>query len=139
MKSPTSFFLTALVLIALVAIPLSAQTNVSGTLRITIPVEFTVDAQKLPAGDYIVARVFDNSIQLRRVNGGKAVVTLTAIAGGGNQVQGPMLVFHRYGDRYFLTQVWLGKSDTGRQLFASAEEIELARNQSQQRLIVASH
>ena len=140
MKTSTFLVLIALVLIPVLTIPLHAQSsNVSGTLRITIPVQFTVGTQRLSAGDYVITSVFDSSIRLQNVNDAKAIVVLTALAGGGITVQGPKLVFHRYGDRYFLTEVWLGKGDTGRQLFASAEEIELARTQSQQRVIVAGH
>jgi hypothetical protein len=140
MKTSKLLGLLVLVLLSLITIPLFAQSmNVSGTLRIKIPVQFTVNTQTLPAGEYIVARVFDNSIQLKNIDGGNAVVALTSTLGGGIQIQGPKLVFNRYGNRYFLTEVWLGKADTGRQLFASAEEIELARIQSQRRLIVAGH
>jgi len=140
MKTPTFLILIGLVLIAAVTIPLHAQSsNVSGTLRFPVPVQLIVGTETLPAGDYIVGSVFDSSIRLQNLNGGEAVVVLTALAGGGNQVQGAKLVFHRYGDRYFLSEVWLNKSDIGRQLFASSQEIELARTQSQQRLIVAGH
>jgi len=140
MKVSTLFILSASFLLAALTIPLHAQSaNVSGTLRFSIPVQFTVGTEKLPAGDYIVGSLSDNSIRLQNRDGGKALVALTAQAGGGIAVQGPKLVFHRYGDRYFLSEAWLGKSDTGRQFFASAEEIELARTQSQQRLTVAGN
>jgi hypothetical protein len=32
------------------------------------------------------------------------------------------LVFHRYGERYFLAEVWNGADPTGRQLLKSQEE-----------------
>jgi hypothetical protein len=38
------------------------------------------------------------------------------------------LVFHRYGDRYFLSQVWGTDQSTGSQLQKTAQERELARN-----------
>ncbi len=139
MKTLSLIILTALVLVVVTVVPLQAQSsNTSGALRVTIPVQFTVGTQKLPAGDYIVAPVFDKSIALRNADGGKAVVALTDSVGGGSKVQGPKLVFNRYGDRYFLAEVWLGRADTGRQLFASAEEIELARVAAQKSLTVVA-
>jgi hypothetical protein len=36
-------------------------------------------------------------------------------------------VFNRYGDQYFLSQVWIAGSDTGRDLFQSRNERSLAK------------
>ena len=38
----------------------------------------------------------------------------------------PMLVFHRYGDKYFLAEIWTGLS-TGRELPMSANERQITR------------
>ena len=43
-----------------------------------------------------------------------------------SQIQ-PKLVFNRYGDRYFLAQVWPPETDQGRLLPTSKEEREFAR------------
>jgi hypothetical protein len=40
--------------------------------------------------------------------------------------QPPKLVFHRYADSYFLTEVWNGDGKIGRQLLRSKAEKELA-------------
>ena len=37
------------------------------------------------------------------------------------------LVFNRYGDQYFLSQVWMAGSDTGRDLSPSRNERNLAK------------
>ena len=45
-----------------------------------------------------------------------------------SEVQGESrLVFNRYGDQYFLSQVWMAGSDTGRDLFQSRNERNLAK------------
>jgi len=41
------------------------------------------------------------------------------------------LVFHRYGNAYFLAAAWLPNSDHAREFYASANEIQLARNGGQ--------
>ena len=46
-------------------------------------------------------------------------------------VQAPRLAFHKYGDKYFLTQAWLRNSDSGKELFVSAKEIQMARDYRQ--------
>jgi hypothetical protein len=38
------------------------------------------------------------------------------------------LVFHRYGDRYFLYQIWVAGEDRGRELPTTRVEKELASN-----------
>ena len=37
------------------------------------------------------------------------------------------LVFHRYGERYFLAEVWSGSDSTGRQLMKSRQERAIER------------
>jgi hypothetical protein len=40
------------------------------------------------------------------------------------------LVFHRYGDEYFLSTIWTAGNDTGHELFKSRAERELIRASS---------
>ncbi len=46
------------------------------------------------------------------------------------------LVFHRYGDRYFLAQLWVAGSDSGRELAQSPREMEVARNYTVQDVVL---
>jgi hypothetical protein len=48
------------------------------------------------------------------------------------------LVFHRYGDRYFLAQVWTAGSDQGRELPKSRRETEIALDYPVQNVILAA-
>jgi hypothetical protein len=41
------------------------------------------------------------------------------------------LVFHRYGNVYFLAAAWLPNSDHAREFYASANEIQVVRNGGQ--------
>jgi hypothetical protein len=41
------------------------------------------------------------------------------------------LVFHKYGNAYFLAAAWLPNSDHAREFFASAKETQVARNGGQ--------
>lgn len=40
----------------------------------------------------------------------------------------PTLVFHRYGDQYFLFQIWPAGVTTGRELFKSRSERKIEHN-----------
>ncbi len=109
-----------------------------GSARMNVPFDFTVGNQKLAAGDYTVA-VNGSTLQVTAVDGSGAVHAITSYVGGGpNQDLTPRLIFHRYGNRRFLSQVWLGEINMGRELFASAAELEYARNTKQETVTVAA-
>ena len=106
-------------------------------IRVTVPFDFTVGDQRLPAGEYRVAILNDSALRVLRMDGSSvASVVTTYINGGPNQDPTPKLVFHRYGDRRFLSQVWTGEA--GRELFASASELEYARTTKQESVTVAA-
>jgi hypothetical protein len=46
------------------------------------------------------------------------------------------LVFNRYGNQYFLSQVWAAGSDSGHQLRPSKAEREIAKNASKPKVEV---
>ena len=90
-----------------------------------VPFEFQVQDRALPAGTYTVQEATASGvIMLRNEETGKAInilapVPMSATSGDSK------LVFNRYGDRYFLSQVWLG-GDVGHGLYKSHLEKEMA-------------
>jgi hypothetical protein len=88
-----------------------------------------MDSSPMPQGAYRVnenwsgAVVWLNSIQ---INAHKAVTTL-AIAGK-QRTEPARLVFHRYGEDYFLAEIWTGNTSVGRVLARSPREKELAQS-----------
>jgi len=106
---------------------LSAQA-IRYTVRATVPFSFTVGRTTLPAGDYVFTSLNDNVIKIQSVEDNKSTLALTGSVGGGNPVD-PKLVFHRIEDRYFLAQVYLTYSATGRGLSASSAEAKLLQSQ----------
>jgi len=111
----------------LAAACLSAQ---SGYMIVNIPFDFSVKNQHLTAGNYTVTTDIGHAVVLIRgeEEGSPAMFALTTPTQAPKiQVQ-PKLVFNRYGDRYFLTQVWQATTDQGRILQPSKAEQELARS-----------
>lgn len=108
--------------ISSVPAPLAAQ---SVGMKVAIPFDFHVGNKTLPAGTYIVNKQGD-AIQLSDSYGHSAFVLSTAIknpsANADNQ-----LVFSRYGEESFLSEVrWLGYSDA-RGMIKSTNEVALAK------------
>ena len=103
-------------------------------IRANIPFDFLVADKKLPAGQYLIGRARqdsdDNVLQISSVEGRVNVLRLTSPVGVGVAIntQAPKdkatLVFHRYGDQYFLSEVWQAGADSGRMLTESHSERE---------------
>ena len=93
-----------------------------------IPFTFTVGDTALPAGEYRVDKVRDGSsvLLIRCTEGKPAIMVMTLPASSNGPQDKAELIFHRYGNRYFLTQVWSGGGSGGRELPKSAQEKEQA-------------
>ena len=106
----------------------------TGSMNVTVLFAFTVGHQTLAAGNYTVT-AHHQSLELARADGhGGAIVLTNATGGRSDDDSTSRLVFHRYGDRYFLSQAWIGGG--GREVFASAAELEYARTTKQEQMIV---
>src|SRR5262249_30526256 len=104
---------------------LAAATAAQATdVRAQIPFTFSISKQTLPPGTYTVSTEGTSTLFVRGSSGG--ALSLTS-ALQDNKQTGAKLVFHRYGDRYVLREVW---SDShGRKPAQPAIERELiARN-----------
>ena len=100
------------------------------TLRATIPFDFNVRGKTLPAGRYEIRR-FGNELDgliIANINDkhGKAMFETEPVEAKRRSSRSE-LVFHRYGDSYFLSEVFAGGEDTGRELVPSRQERTLLR------------
>ena len=121
MKS--SKWMIAVAVVGLV-MPALAQT---GTIQASLPFAFTVGQQMLPAGDYRVI-VDNNGLRVAPMDGqGIQCGSFSYIGAEPSQDVSPKLIFHRYGIRYFLAEVWTGDAKRGEKLMRSKTEREYAR------------
>lgn len=99
-----------------------------------IPFAFTAGRMVLPAGEYRVEKSSSDSVIL--LIEGTDRSSATFVSSIATQAKAPQtkskLVFHRYGNRYFLSQVWTAGNPRGRELPKSPKEKEalLARNEA---------
>ena len=93
-----------------------------------IPFAFTAGQMTLPAGEYRVQKLTNDSspLLIRSTDGDGASIVMTFAASANAPQDKSKLVFHRYGNRYFLAQVWTAGSARGRELPKSAKEKEQA-------------
>ena len=117
----------------------SANAQLSIPIRAKIPFDFNMGDKKLPAGEYTFRRLsdFSDNKTMSVNNADGSVHLLKSIFEA--QVLTPknqsVLVFHRYGDQYFLEQIWLSGDLEGTQLPESRTERTTRRQleQSQQK------
>ena len=119
--------LTMLLLIVVLALATAvASANAQSANRVIadIPFEFSVGYKTMPAGEYSVETVTasGNAVMIRSTDGNRAAIRLTDESARIKDKTQARLVFHRYGGRYFLAQVWNGVDLNGRQLVKSHEE-----------------
>src|SRR5258708_5738555 len=92
-----------------------------------IPFDFAVRGVNLPAGRYSVDARTPGVVVFRSPDSrARAVVGSGAAQSLLPQKEG-RLVFHRYGNQYFLSDIWIAGSDYGRHMPQSKQERDLAK------------
>jgi hypothetical protein len=106
-------------------------------LRATIPFDFSVRGKILPAGDYEIRRITNEPDVLIVSNASdihQRAIFQTEPVETSRISSSTEIVFHRYGDSYFLSEVLTEGEQTGRELPPSREERmlrrEVARNKT---------
>ena len=97
--------ITAIALFAIANFALAgasfAQTD---SVKANIPFDFTVSNHVLPAGTYTIKKDSEQTVQIR--NHDKPVAALAVVRQDNKtSSNGGKLVFHKYGDQYFLSEI----------------------------------
>lgn len=123
---PKLMLLSAIVLLASVA-PTQAQ-SLGNRIRVNIPFDFSLSEKKLPAGEYSVGRTAigadDLVVSVSDLEGRSKAIRLSNAVVRTRPDHKALLVFHRYGDQYFLFRVWPAGATTGREFRTSKSERE---------------
>jgi hypothetical protein len=99
----------------------------SKTVTADVPFNFYMGATVMPQGIYRVNEMSNGGVVILQTK--EASKAITAFDVSGKSLDEPArLVFRRYGETYFLAQIWTGQGSTGRALPRSAREKELAEN-----------
>jgi hypothetical protein len=126
-------FLSVVTLAAALAAPLAAQ-----TFRVTarVPFEFMVGGRSMPAGDYSLQRggsSVSTAIQISGANVSVLTLAMNSNADRKEQDGQALLIFHRYGDQYFLSRIVDGYGEAGVEIPTSRSEKELSKTASIER------
>jgi hypothetical protein len=118
----------ALLLITLVGLTGLASAQESTTIKAQVPFDFVANGRTMPAGGCTVAVDVNGWTRLSISSGGQHTVAFPIPDQSLRARKKTALVFHHYGNRYFLVAIE-HEAGTGYQLPASRQERELlARN-----------
>jgi hypothetical protein len=97
--------------------------------KVEIPFDFSVRDKTFPAGVYSVSRVNqDKTLLLLRSEDGREAINIVTNPVRAKEISGSgKLIFHRYGETYFLSQIWESDDIQGRQLSKSRTERSIER------------
>jgi hypothetical protein len=134
MKRSSVIILPVFLLVMLAAGSIYAQDRLT-VIRGDIPFDFVVGDKTLPAGSYKVNEVLaqPNMPRIQNTQNREVVAFLTISVENGKQVK-PMFVFRRYGEQYYLAQIWNG-SNAGIEVPKSSKERQVAKNYSEPQII----
>ncbi len=119
-----TFRFAAILSLALMLTASIVFANPEMRIKATIPFEFSVGSQTLPAGQYIVRPLNNNGmlmIQSADDHHRTALINTSSVQALPGQERA-RLVFRKYGDQYFLGQVWPGGDAVGYQSARSGRE-----------------
>jgi len=133
-KSLTMLMLVVGLMLAAAVVSANGQST-SFLVTADIPFDFIVANKTLPSGKYTVRSVSDDGrgLKISSLDGESSVMRLSNLAVATGKKLNAKMVFHRYGQQYFLAEVWSG-DNYGRQLLKCNRERhlrqELASNAS---------
>ena len=122
-------------LATLATIAASAQTV---NVKATVPFSFIVGRSTLSAGEYSLKTMSNG--QVLALSNREAKITELVLSNSCESLTASKtkLVFHRYGDRYFLSQIWTEGNNRGHEIPISQREKETARNSSIQQVALVA-
>jgi len=121
----------AISFVSLLSLLLVAGSAIAQTVhvRADIPFSFAVGSKTYSAGTYSIGTVgdHDNKVLLLQSGDGTSMMVISNAAERFTPADKTKLVFSRYGNQYFLSQVWLNGATRGHQLPKSNREKEVAK------------
>jgi hypothetical protein len=102
----------------------SARAQSTTKMHVTIPFAYSVNGKVLPAGEYEVGTNINGLVAIRNQDLRSEAMLLGHHVQSAKDLGRSRLIFNRYGDTYFLSQIWRVGTNTGIELQKSSAERE---------------
>ena len=118
---------TSILSIGIALVAVAAVQAQDKTVTANVPFSFYMDRSAMPQGAYKVEEL-SHGVMVRMWSADAINAVTTRAIAGKKQIEPARLVFHRYGEDYFLAQIWTGDSSNGQAIALSPREKELAQS-----------
>ncbi len=130
MKKNAAGVVVSMMLVLGAVVPSWAQH--SGPMKVTVPFEFMVENDRMPAGEYTIEKVANGRLRIWSNDGRNRehrTATFLAIPKQGYvTAEKAHFIFHRYGTEYFLATIWTPGQEVGWEILEGKLEAERAKN-----------
>lgn len=131
----------ALMILTLALVISVPMTQAQAGARANVPFAFSLEQKSMPAGSYEIGSASNNVLLVRNLDTKQSRLLIAPMHVQASQASGTphsKLVFHKYGDQYFLAQIWDGQNNTGIAFPESKgeKELQMASNASQPEFVV---
>ncbi len=131
MKREIAKGLTMITLVVAIALATAVVANAQSARKVVadVPFAFVVGDQTLSAGEYTLkaTNAPENGLLIQDANGKSETLRFTYPIEPQQNRRSARLVFHRYGEKYFLAEIWTGAGKVGRHLLKSRQERAIER------------
>ena len=121
-----------LITAALAMLAITAASAQTVKLKATVPFSFIVGRFTLPAGEYSLKTMSNGQVLAMSNLDAKTTQLVLSNACESLTASNTKLIFHRYGDRYFLRQIRTEGSNRGHEIPMGEREKEVAKSSSTQ-------
>ena len=118
----------ALVILVLALIVSAPMAQAQARTKAQVPFDFNLEQKLMPAGAYEIASMSNNVLAVRNLDtreGQLLIEPMKKHASQAAEIPHAKLVFRKYGDQYFLAEIWNGQSSIGVAFPESKREKEL--------------
>ena len=115
-----------------------ASAQIVDTIVADVPFGFVIRDQTLPAGSYTIKRLDSQPgvMELRDADGERLMLFLTGSAQAAREPDQTELIFDRFGDQYFLTEIFEAGNKAGAEVPKSRAERSLEKEIATVKVIV---
>ena len=115
-------------------LPLLAQ--ITRPITVHVPFDFVAVEKTLPAGEYTLSQQSNSVILIRSTDQKQALFVITQGTQSAKVQEQAKLVFDRFGDRYFLSEVWSNDTVQGQRLSTPVGERLLTKDRHQGKVVI---
>ncbi len=139
MKARISVVVATIAFIVGTGLCVYSQTQMTTLFSVQVPFDFRVGSSHLSAGHYRVLHAGSHLVLLQKDDGKAQGMIPVTVSNVPSREPVSKLVFNRYGDQYFLSQMWTAEDSQRHDCFPSQSEliVSASRQRSGEVTVVA--